>query len=153
MDKVGTHCILELYNCPRAFLENPDFVSRALAEASRHGASTLLKQVSHRFHPQGVTVLGLLAESHISIHTWPEHEYAAADVFTCGQNTRPQTACQYLVDAFRPKKHRLVTIARGGANPIVEVGTVVVTSIATENNRKQTSKTDGDGPASAPARV
>ncbi len=124
MDQVGTHCILELYDCPRAFLEDPEFVSCAISEASRQGLSTLLKQVSHRFHPHGVTALGLLAESHISIHTWPEHEYAAADVFTCGRTAQPQRACQFLVDKFCASRHRLVTIARGDAHPTVKISTL-----------------------------
>ena len=124
MEKLGTHCILELYDCPRELLEDPQVVVNALEEASRRGLSTLLKKVTHRFHPQGVTALGLLAESHISIHTWPEHDYAAADVFTCGLTARPEDACQYLVNALGARRHSLLKIARGGSAPAVEVGTV-----------------------------
>ena len=53
-----------------------------------------MHKIHHRFEPQGVTGLALLAESHISIHTWPESGYAAVDVFTCGDHTMPENACQ-----------------------------------------------------------
>ena len=124
MEKLGTHCILELYDCPRHKLEDPETVADTLAEASRRGLSTLLRKVIHRFHPQGVTALGILAESHISIHTWPEHDYAAADVFTCGTTAKPVDACQYLVEALGARRHTLLKIARGGGMPQVEIGSL-----------------------------
>jgi S-adenosylmethionine decarboxylase len=70
-------------------------------------------EVTHQFEPHGVTALGLLAESHISIHTWPEYGYAACDVFTCGQTANPQQACQYLVCVFRAARHSLTKMVRG----------------------------------------
>ena len=78
---------------------------------------TLLKLSSHQFHPQGVTAVGLLAESHLSIHTWPEHGYAAVDVFTCGEEARPQQACDYLVKRFAARRHSLVVLPRGVGAP------------------------------------
>ena len=122
MEHVGTHCILELHECSQDLLDDPQFVASALAKATRLGLSTLLKQVTHHFHPHGVTVLGLLAESHISIHTWPEHRYAAADVFTCGEEAKPQRACQYLIEAFGAVRHHMVVIGRGGTKPTVSAG-------------------------------
>ena len=124
MNKIGTHCILELHDCPVALLNDANHVAHALTEASRRGLSRLLKLVTHRFDPQGITALGLLAESHISIHTWPEHGYAGADMFCCGPTAQPQLACQYLVDAFRAGHHHLVKITRGGAMPLVEAGSI-----------------------------
>ncbi len=124
LEKLGTHCILELYDCPRHTLEDPESVAKILEEASRRGLSTLLNKVIHRFHPQGVTALGVLAESHISIHTWPEHDYAAADVFTCGTTARPVEACQYLVEALGARSHNLLKIARGNGAPKLEFGLV-----------------------------
>jgi S-adenosylmethionine decarboxylase len=115
--RIGTHCILELYQCEPDSLSNPDTIVNALQEASRRGLSTLLKTVHHRFEPQGVTALALLAESHISIHTWPEHRYAAADVFTCGSQARPRLACAYLVEAFSAGRHKLVEVDRGVGIP------------------------------------
>lgn len=113
MANIGTHCILELYGCPRTLLNDREFVKNAVRDATEHGLAALVGEVSHQFQPHGVTALGLLAESHISIHTWPEHGYAAADVFTCGETANPQRACVYLVRAFRAARHSLTKLVRG----------------------------------------
>ena len=117
MGTIGTHVIAELYDCPRDLLDDERFVTQALREAVQRGLACLIKEVSHHFHPQGVTALGLLAESHISIHTWPEYGYAAADVFTCGSRANPEEACRYLVEAFRAKRYRLMKWRRGEGPP------------------------------------
>ncbi len=109
---VGKHCILELYDCDRARLDDEDFLRLAIGNAALRAGATLLQLISHRFHPHGVTGLALLAESHISIHTWPESGYAAVDVFTCGDHTMPETACRVLVDEFRAQGHRLRSFRR-----------------------------------------
>jgi S-adenosylmethionine decarboxylase len=113
MVPVGTHCILELYDCPEYLLNDVVFIKQALQTAAQHAQSTLLDEVSHEFSPHGVTALALLAESHISVHTWPELGYMAADVFTCGQHTRPESACQYLLEVFEARHHRYYTLPRG----------------------------------------
>jgi S-adenosylmethionine decarboxylase len=110
---IGTHCIVELYGCPRELLNDEQFVRNALREATSHGLATLMGEVSHRFDPQGVTALALLAESHISIHTWPEHGYAAADIFTCGDRARPQRAANFLIEKFQAHRHSLAKLVRG----------------------------------------
>lgn len=114
---VGTHCILELQGCPPALLNDESFVRASLEEASRRGLSTLLSLTSHQFTPQGVTALALLAESHISIHTWPETGYAAVDVFTCGRTAQPRLAADYLVERFEARAHDLDIIPRGIGKP------------------------------------
>jgi S-adenosylmethionine decarboxylase len=96
-------------------LNDERFVRQTLRRAVRESGATLISEVSHSFDPHGVTALGLLAESHISIHTWPEYAYAAVDVFTCGQRAVPEKACRYLVQAFRAGRHRLRRLARGPA--------------------------------------
>ena len=113
MANIGTHCIVELYDCPRKLLNDEQFVKNAVREATRHGLATLMGEVSHQFHPHGVTALGLLAESHISIHTWPEHGYAAADIFTCGDRANPQPACDFLIRRFQAGRHSLTKLVRG----------------------------------------
>lgn len=110
---VGSHCVLELYDCPTQLLNNAVFIREALREAAKRAKSTLLDEVSHQFEPYGVTTLALLAESHISAHTWPENGYVAVDVFTCGEHTEPETACKYLIQAFQAKSHFLLTLPRG----------------------------------------
>ena len=111
---VGVHCILELYDCPPELLNDINFIKTALKEAAITAKSTLLDEVAHQFHPQGVTALALLAESHISIHTWPENGYLAADVFTCGEHAKPVDACKFLVEIFQAGNHVLMKLPRGG---------------------------------------
>jgi S-adenosylmethionine decarboxylase len=109
---VGTHCILEVYGCPAEALNNPERIQQALRDAARVADSTLLDEVCHQFKPHGVTALALLAESHISVHTWPETGYAAVDVFTCGEHTKPEKACVYLVEALQAANYTLQTVQR-----------------------------------------
>ena len=109
---VGKHCILELYNCDSAKLDDEAFLRNAITSAAKRAGATLLNLITHRFEPQGVTGLALLAESHISIHTWPESGYAAVDVFTCGDHTMPERACQRLIADLQAGDHRLRSFRR-----------------------------------------
>ncbi|WP_411675278.1 adenosylmethionine decarboxylase [Dulcicalothrix desertica] len=117
---VGVHCILELYGCPPNLLNDIEFIRNTLEEAATTARSTLLDKIAHQFHPQGVTALALLAESHISIHTWPENGYLAADVFTCGEHAKPVEACEYIAQAFKSGKHILMKLPRGRFSPTVQ---------------------------------
>ncbi len=111
-DIVGKHCILELYGCDSAKLNDEAFVRTSVTSASKIAGAKLLNMITHRFDPQGITGLALLAESHISIHTWPESKYAAIDVFTCGEKTMPQKACELLAKQFESTSHVLNSFIR-----------------------------------------
>lgn len=111
---LGTHCILELYDCPFDALNNEQLVSTAIVDAASTAMSTLLNISSHAFDPQGVTALALLAESHISVHTWPELGYAAVDIFTCGQTARPRQACELIAERLQAGNKALRVVPRGG---------------------------------------
>ena len=115
MVDVGAHYVLELYGCPPHLLNDLEFVKETLRKGAEYAATTLIEDVAHQFHPQGVTALALLAESHLSIHTWPETGYVAADAFTCGDRANPKKACEHFVAAFQPKTYSLRKIARGQA--------------------------------------
>jgi len=113
LETISKHCMAELYDCPPELLNDRSFVTQALRDAVDHGLAELLHEVSHQFTPQGVTALGLLAESHISIHTWPEYGYAACDVFTCGRRADAEAACLYLVEVLQAGRHSLMKLTRG----------------------------------------
>lgn len=117
MPTIGSHWILEMYDCPPEVIDDLEHVRQALRQAVKAARSTLLHEAAHAFEPQGVTALGLLAESHISVHTWPELGYAAADVFTCGEHATPREACEYLAVALQAGRYELRHIERGGAAP------------------------------------
>ncbi|NOX59047.1 MAG: adenosylmethionine decarboxylase [Planctomycetes bacterium] len=109
----GTHTMLELYGCPRSLLDDPCFTEQAIRDAATQARCELLQIVVHHFEPQGVTAVALLAESHLSIHTWPEHGYAAIDLFTCGESSEPEAACDLLVERFAASQQMRNTLHRG----------------------------------------
>ncbi len=113
LEATGTHCILELYDCPSHLLNDEAFVTSTMREAVNQGMATQLGEVSHKFSPQGVTALALIAESHVAIHTWPECGYVAVDVFTCGDRASAEKACGYMVEAFQAGRHTMKKLSRG----------------------------------------
>ena len=112
------HLLLELYRCDYEKLNDESFLRCTLNKAAKLAKATVLNLISNKFEPQGVTAIALLAESHISIHTWPESNYSAVDIFTCGQNMLPELASQYLIEALKANEHSLRVIER---NPPVDV--------------------------------
>ncbi len=112
------HFLLELDRCDDEKLNDESFLRCTLNRAAKLAKATVLNLISNKFEPQGVTAIALLAESHISIHTWPESNYSAVDIFTCGQNMMPQLASEYLIEALQAEEHSLRVIER---NPPVEV--------------------------------
>lgn len=77
-------------------LDDEQYIRDMVYHASVECKSTLLALNSHKFDPQGVTCIAMLAESHISIHTWPELGMAVCDIFTCGDHTDPQRGVEYM---------------------------------------------------------
>ena len=112
------HLLLELYRCDCEKLNDESFLRCILNRASKLANATVLNLISNKFEPQGVTAIALLAESHISIHTWPESNYSAVDIFTCGKDMMPELASQYLIEAMKAEEHVLRVIDR---NPPVAV--------------------------------
>ena len=112
---VGKHCIAEIHGCDANLLDDLAHIRQTLSDAAGHGMSTLLKLSSHRFDPQGGTALALLAESHLSLHTWPEHGYAAVDAFTCGDTADPKRCCQFIADALKADSIEFRIVERGFA--------------------------------------
>ena len=113
---IGSHCILELHGCPQDILNDEAVVRDAIAKASEKSLSTLLHLSSHSFEPQGVTAIGLLAESHISIHTWPELGYAACDIFTCGEALKPMEAAHFIAEGLLAQHCNVMEVKRGVIN-------------------------------------
>ena len=106
------HLLLELYGCNYEKLNDESFLRCTLNRAAKLAKASVLNLISKKFEPQGVTAIALLAESHMSIHTWPESNYAAVDIFTCGQNMLPKLASQSLIEALESEEHFLRIIQR-----------------------------------------
>ena len=81
--------------------KNKEFVRMVLFRASKECKSTLLDLTVHKFDPQGVTGIAMLAESHLSIHTWPENGMAVCDVFTCGDTAMPENGVEYMKEQLK----------------------------------------------------
>tara|TARA_Y100001978_G_scaffold79474_1_gene71228 strand:+ start:40 stop:468 length:429 start_codon:yes stop_codon:yes gene_type:complete len=108
----GNHLLLELYGCNREKLDDELYLRCQLNSAAKLAKASVLNIVSNKFEPYGVTAIALLAESHLSIHTWPESQYSAIDIFTCGRNMKPKLASQFLIESLEASNHILKTIAR-----------------------------------------
>jgi len=81
---LGQHSLFDFYGCDAARLATTEELRAALLAAVRNAGGTIVTNTFHTFSPQGVSGVVVIAESHVTIHTWPEHRYAAVDVFSCG---------------------------------------------------------------------
>ena len=114
----GRHLIAELHGC--SGLSDIDLVRKALTDAAAAAGATLLDVKLHAFGPgQGVTGVALLAESHISIHTWPEHGYAAVDIFLCTQQQDLEAALAVIIVALDATEIEQQILTRGYAATVI----------------------------------
>jgi S-adenosylmethionine decarboxylase len=108
---MGKHYLLNLFGCSFVLLNDEDFLIKLLEESARASGATVCQTIFKKFDPQGVTVICLLSESHISIHTWPEEGKAALDVYTCG-SANPKIGCDVIIDQLNPSEYKLNYIQR-----------------------------------------
>ncbi len=88
-------------------------MKEALVSAAKEAKATIIDVSFHEFNPFGISGMVVIAESHLSIHTWPEYAYAAVDIFTCGDTIKPEIAAQYLIARFESRNPSLVEMKRG----------------------------------------
>lgn len=128
MDFLGTQWTAELYGCDAATLDDVDRITALMLGAAEVARATIVDSRFHRFAPHGVSGVVVIAESHLAIHTWPEHGYAALDVFSCGATLLADAAFRYLadrlgaahIDAVRQRRgapHRIHALSRPDAPP------------------------------------
>ncbi|MFH1169255.1 MAG: adenosylmethionine decarboxylase [Chloroflexota bacterium] len=113
MNALGRHLLLELNDCDRKALNDLGFLKDTLLTAARESGATVLGESFHFFSPQGVSGVVIISESHMSIHTWPEYGYAAADIFTCGDTVQPEKAAEILVEKLGSRNPSVTEIQRG----------------------------------------
>lgn len=102
--RLGTQVVLDLYECETGHLDDIAWVKKTLVEAARAAGATVVETVFHKFAPCGISGVVVIAESHLAIHIWPEHRYAAVDVFTCGESVQINVATALLAREFRSKR-------------------------------------------------
>jgi len=110
---LGRHLLVELHGCHPDSLKKVDVVKDILVGAARACGATIVDVAFHEFNPFGVSGVVVIAESHLSIHTWPEYRYAAVDIFTCGEVIKPERAVAYIASRFRCKGPSVVEMKRG----------------------------------------
>jgi S-adenosylmethionine decarboxylase len=111
LKSVGRHLILELWGCRN--LNSTEVVEQAMRDIVTACDLTLLDLKVYPFTPIGVTGVAVVSESHVMVHTWPEHGYAAVDIFTCGERANPEAALPLLRDHFEPERVQIMEINRG----------------------------------------
>ena len=109
---LGRHILLELYQCPAHLLERPQQSEQFLLAAAEQMKATVVSAHFHAFSPYGVSGVVIIQESHLTIHTWPEHQYAAIDIFTCG-DLDLDAGVAHLIRAFAAEEHEVKEIPRG----------------------------------------
>lgn len=108
---VGTHLLADFFGS-----QNDDsvlYITKTLKEAVKKSGATLLFIKTHKFYPQGVSAFALIAESHVSIHSWPEFKYIAIDVFTCGNKINLSKIIEVFEKRFKPKKVKVKVLKKG----------------------------------------
>lgn len=113
MSLIGKHLITDMYGCNSSQLSDSDFLKEVMLTAIKEANMTLLDFSCQAFQPQGLTAVALLAESHMTIHTYPEIGYAAIDVFTCGDHSHPERAIAVWKKLLHPEKTKTTHVRRG----------------------------------------
>lgn len=116
VDTKGIHLILDIWDAAPTSLSDLEYVKSTLLDATRKAGATIIGYKFHRFQPAGISGIVLIAESHISIHTWPDKGYASVDIYTCGNKCFPDEAKSKILEAFRAQKADLTRIERGLAS-------------------------------------
>ncbi|MFH1091448.1 MAG: adenosylmethionine decarboxylase [Pseudomonadota bacterium] len=113
MKSLGKHLIIEFHDCDPFILNDTQACETHLLEAVRVSGATAIKPFFHQFSPHGVSGVVVIAESHFSIHTWPEYGYCALDIFTCGDEIKSEPAVDYLRKSFKAGHYTMMEIKRG----------------------------------------
>lgn len=112
MKTIGRHLIAEFYDCNPDILDDTERIRADMLAAANSVGATVVGEVFHRFSPQGVSGSVVIAESHLSIHTWPEAGYVAVDIYTCG-GLDPRPGFRHLGRALEARSCRVQEIVRG----------------------------------------
>lgn len=123
----GRHVAVDTWGVDFEVLNNADLLQAHMVEAAEACGATVMSIQAKQFEPQGATVLVLLSESHLSIHTYPERGFAAIDCYTCGETVDPQLAIDYLVTVLQPEKYFAKKLIRGLGE--LEVVTPIVNQV------------------------
>ncbi|MFC4022441.1 adenosylmethionine decarboxylase [Oceanobacillus longus] len=118
MKALGRHVLIEFYGCPSEVIEDHALIEKHMRGAAAYSGATIVESVFHHFNPYGVSGAVIIAESHLTIHTWPEYGFASVDVYTCGDSVNPWKAADYLSEKLQAKKTESSEVPRGMVDKI-----------------------------------
>jgi len=113
VNALGRHVLAEMYGCDPKSLDDVEKVRGIMVEAAVKAGAEVREVAFHKFSPQGVSGVVVISESHLAVHTWPEHGYAAVDVFTCGPSVDPWDAVNAIAELFKTKQMTATEMKRG----------------------------------------
>jgi S-adenosylmethionine decarboxylase len=112
METMGRHVISELWGCDLEKLNNMNFIEQTFVDAALKSGAEVREVAFHKFAPQGVSGVVIISESHLTIHSFPEHGYASIDVYTCG-DLNPNVAADYIAQSLNAQTRETIEIPRG----------------------------------------
>ncbi|BAB06867.1 adenosylmethionine decarboxylase [Halalkalibacterium halodurans] len=113
MDTMGRHVIAELWGCDVDKLNDLSFIEQVFVDAALKAGAEVREVAFHKFAPQGISGVVIISESHLTIHSFPEHGYASIDVYTCGDRIDPNVASNYIAEALKATATEVVELPRG----------------------------------------
>ena len=116
MKGLGKQLLIEFYDCKPKVLDDLKTIEEIMKEAARYARARIVDAIFHRFNPHGISGIVVIAESHLSIHTWPEYSFASVDIYTCGNKVKPWRAYRYLTKKLKPKSSTAMEMKRGVLN-------------------------------------
>jgi S-adenosylmethionine decarboxylase len=112
METLGRHVISELWGCDIEKLNDMALIEQIFVDAALKSGAEVREVAFHKFAPQGVSGVVIISESHLTIHSFPEHGYASIDVYTCG-DLNPNIAADYIAEALNAQTRENIEIPRG----------------------------------------
>lgn len=113
MKSLGVHSIVDCYDCDSILIDDLDYSKKIMLKSVELSGATVIDSVFHKFSPQGITGIIAIAESHFSIHTWPECGYCAIDIFTCGTTINNDIAVGIIKEGFKVERMIVSELKRG----------------------------------------
>jgi S-adenosylmethionine decarboxylase proenzyme len=113
MEALGRQILVEFYDCKESSINDVEYIESALIQATEASRATIISHNFHKFSPYGVSGVVVIAESHVTIHTWPEYSYAAVDIFTCGDTIDPWVIQEHLKETFESQTVSSMEMKRG----------------------------------------
>lgn len=112
-DTLGRHILVEFFGCTPSIMNDCIKIEKSMVDAAKAAEATVINSTFHHFSPYGVSGVVVIQESHLAIHTWPEYQYAAVDIFTCGTEVDPWIAYDYLKKCFEAEYGSSMELKRG----------------------------------------